>query len=69
MSRIDNLRTSYEQAKLKKSQIEANSAALLKKRDNIDKQLQANQEKVKKLNFFLEKTQQTLEGQNDQRSN
>lgn len=69
MSRIDNLRTSYEQARLKKSQIEANSAALLKKRDNIDKQLQANQEKVKKLNFFLEKTQQTLEGQNDQRSN
>jgi len=64
MSRIENLHSSYEQAKLKKEAIEANSAALLKKRNNIEKQLKANQEKIRKLNFFLEKTQQAIEGKN-----
>lgn len=64
MSRIENLHSSYEQAKLKKKAIEANSAALLKKRNNIEKQLKANQEKIRKLNFFLEKTQQAIEGKN-----
>lgn len=62
MSRIDNLKLSYQQAQNKKLAIEANSQQLRIKRANIDKQLQANEKKIEKLNFFLEKTEQTLQG-------
>lgn len=64
MGKIDNLRSSYEQAKLKRDAIMANSEALSKKKENIDKQLEANQIKLQKLNFFLAKTLETLEGKN-----
>jgi peptidoglycan hydrolase CwlO-like protein len=63
MSKIDNLRNSYNQALAKKKAIEANSQALEQKLANIQQQLQQNRDKVKKLNFFLEKTEKDISDQ------
>lgn len=62
MSRIDNLKLSYQQAQNKKLAIEANSHQLKIKKANIERQLLANEKKIEKLNFFLEKTEKTLQG-------
>lgn len=63
MSKIDNLRNSYNQALAKKKAIEANSQALEQKLANIQQQLQQNRDKVGKLNFFLEKTEKDITDQ------
>lgn len=60
MSKIDNLRNSYNQALAKKKAIESNSKALEQKKANIEFQLQQNRAKVEKLNFFLEQTEKTI---------
>lgn len=60
MSKIDNLRNSYNQALAKKKAIESNSKALEQKKANIEFQLQQNRAKVVKLNFFLEQTEKTI---------
>lgn len=60
MSKIDNLRNSYNQALAKKKAIESNSKALEQKKANIEFQLQQNRAKVEKLNFFLEETEKTI---------
>jgi len=64
MSRIENIQKSYEEALRKRKAVEANTAALVKKKKQIDLQIEANQEKIKKLTFFLEKTEKTLEDKN-----
>lgn len=63
MSKIENLRNSYNQALAKRKAIESNSKALEAKLANIQHQLQQNQEKVRKLNFFLEKTEKDISDQ------
>lgn len=64
MSRIENIQKSYTEAKRKLEAVKANTTSLIQKREHIDLQLKANQEKIKKLTFFLEKTEKTLESKN-----
>lgn len=60
MSKRDNIIQQINLAKAKLINIENNTSQLQKKKQNIEKQIVANQEKARKIQFFLEKAQQTL---------
>lgn len=50
----DNIALQRQQALAKRQAIEANSTTLQTKIRNIQSQLQANEEKVKKIDYFLQ---------------
>lgn len=50
-----NIALQIEQAERKKEAIMANNLALLNKRDNIDKQIHNNREKIAKIEHYLQK--------------
>jgi len=64
VSRKENLQNMLKQAEAKKLALMANSEGLKSKKERIEVQLLKNEEKIKKLNFFLEKTKKILEGEN-----
>lgn len=64
VSRKENLQNVLKQAEAKKLALIANSEGLKSKKERIEVQLLKNEEKIKKLNFFLEKTKKILEGEN-----
>lgn len=59
MGKKENIALQRQQALAKKQAIEANSVALRSKLENIQKQLQANEEKIKKIDFFLKQLGET----------
>lgn len=61
MSKRDNILEQISLAKAKLANIDRNTSQLLEKKKNIEKQIVANQEKSRKIQFFLEKAQQTLQ--------
>lgn len=63
MSKRENILQQISLAKAKLANIERNTRQLEEKKVNIDRQIAANQVKARKIQFFLEKTQQTLESQ------
>lgn len=58
-SKSENIALQRQQALAKKQAIEANSAALRTKLENIQKQLKANDEKIAKIDYFLGKLDDT----------
>lgn len=64
VSRKENLQNMLKQAEAKRLALIANSEGLKSKKERIEVQLLKNEEKIKKLNFFLEKTKKILEGEN-----
>lgn len=69
VSRKENLQNMLKQAEAKKLALMANSEGLKSKKERIEVQLLKNEEKIKKLNFFLEKTKKILEGENTSGTN
>lgn len=69
VSRKENLQNMLKQAEAKKLALIANSEGLKSKKERIEVQLLKNEEKIKKLNFFLEKTKKILEGENTSGTN
>lgn len=69
VSRKENLQNMLKQAEAKKLALVANSEGLKSKKERIEVQLLKNEEKIKKLNFFLEKTKKILEGENTSGTN
>lgn len=58
----ENLQIQIQQAEVKRRAVLENTEQLKAKRSQIDIQIEANNRKVERLNFFLEKTKKTLEG-------
>lgn len=58
----ENLQIQIQQAEAKRRAVLENTEQLKAKRSQIDIQIEANNRKVERLNFFLEKTKKTLEG-------
>lgn len=69
VSRKENLQNMLKQAEAKKLALMANSEGLKSKKERIEVQLLKNEEKIKKLNFFLEKTKKILEGEDTSGTN
>lgn len=69
VSRKENLQNMLKQAEAKKLALIANSEGLKSKKERIEVQLLKNEKKIKKLNFFLEKTKKILEGENTSGTN
>lgn len=63
MSKRENILNQYNQAKAKKEQIEKNISLLEGKILVLQQQIEKQKEKVGKIDFFLSKTEKTLQDQ------
>lgn len=61
-SKRENLLKQIEQAEAKRKAVVENTKHLLEKKAQIEKQITANQKKIGKLDFFLTKTKESLQG-------